>query len=190
MILALILIATGLGLVGLLIFLSSREGVHCSYQADPTLVSLLDAGGTLNSQRLAERIFSKADLEFILREAPSIQQELLRERRGIALYWIGQSRNSARAIMRFHTRISRIQTTLRPGLEFKLAANYYAFLAACLLAEFSIWLWGPSVSRKIIPTLMATGDRMRLVSEALFGRFDPVFQEKIRNRQSGQFHAK
>jgi hypothetical protein len=190
MILALIIIATCLGLMGLVIFLYTRVGAHCRSQADSTLPSLLEAGATLSSLRLAERIFSQVDLEFILREPPSIQQELLRERRDIALFWIRQSRNAARAIMRFHRLISRTQAALRPELEFRLAANYVALLAACLLAELSVRLWGPSVSRKIIPRLLATGDRMRLVSEALLGNFDPGFLEEVPNSQSGQFHAK
>ena len=190
MMFALIFIATGLGLLGFLIFLFSRMGSHSQDKADPTAAaSLFAADAALLAKQLGDRIFSQVDLEFILKEAPSLRQKLLRERRGIALSWIAQRRDAARAVMRLHRAVARTNVALSPGLEFKLAANYFVFLAACTLTEFLVWLRGPFASRKVVSSLIAVGDRMRSFSEALLGGLDPVLFGKIKNRQAGQSQA-
>ena len=128
-------------------------------------------------------------MEFLLKEAPSLRQKLLRERRGIALSWIAQKKDAARAVMRLHRAVARTNVALSPGLEFKLAANYFVFLAACGLAEFLVWLRGPFASRKVVSSLITVGDRMRSLSGELLGGLDPVFLEEIRNRRAGQSQA-
>ena len=186
----LIFIAAGLGFLGFLLILFLRIGAHSQDKADPTAAtSLLAADAALWAQQLGDRIFSQADLEFLLKEAPSLRQKLLRERRGIALSWIAQKKDAARAVMRLHRAVARTNVALSPGLEFKLAANYFVFLAACGLAEFLVWLRGPFASRKVVSSLIAVGDRMRSLSEALLGSLDPVLLEEIRNRRAGQSQA-
>jgi len=190
MMFALIFIAAGLSLLGFLIFLFSRMGSHSQDEADQNAAaSLLAADAALWAQRLGERIFSQVDLEFILKESPSLRQKLLRERRGIALLWIARRKDAARAVMRLHRLVARTNVALSPGLEFKLAANYFVFLAACGLAEFLVWLRGPFASRKVVSSLITVGDRMRSLSEALLGSLDPVLLEEIRNRRAGQSQA-
>jgi len=182
-----IVIATGLGLLGFLLFLVLRVGAHSQDEADPAAAaSLLAADAALWAQQLGDGIFSQVDLDFILKEAPSLRQQLLRERRGVALSWIAQRRDAASAVMRFHRLVARTNVALSPGLEFKLAANYFVFLAACTLAEFLVWLRGPFASPKVVASLIAVGDRMRSLSGALLGGLDPVFLEEIRNRRAGQ----
>jgi len=124
-----------------------------------------------------------------LKEAPSLRQTLLRERRGIALLWIAQRKDAARAVIRFHRLVARANIALSPVVEFKLAANYLIFLAACALAECLVWLRGPFASRKVVSSLIAVGDRMQSLSGALLGGLDPVLLEEIRNRRAGQSQA-
>lgn len=190
MMLVVIFLAAGLGLVAFLIFSFLRMGSHSQDEADPAAyASLLSADAALGSQQLGDRIFSQADLEFILKEAPSLRQQLLRERRGIALLWVAQRRNAARAVIRFHRLVARENVALSSGVELKLAVNYFAFLTACGLAEFLVWLRGPFAFRKAISSLLAVGDRMRFLSEAFLGGLDPVHLEKIRSRHAGQSQA-
>ena len=186
MMFALIFLAAGLGLLGLLLVLFLRMGAQPQDRTDAAAATAwLAADAALWAQRLGERIFSQVDLEFILKEAPSLRQKLLRERRGIALSWIAQKKDAARAVMRLHRAVARTNVALSPGLEFKLAANYFVFLAACGLAEFLVWLRGPFASRKVVSSLIAVGDRMQSLSGALLGGLDPVLLEDIRNRRVG-----
>ena len=190
MMIVLIFIAAGLGLLVFLLFLVLRIGAHSQEEADPTAAaSLLAEDAALWAQQLGSRIFSQADLEFILKEAPSLRQKLLRERRGIALLWIAQRKDAARAVMRLHRAVARANIAISPALEFKLAANYFVFLAACTLAESLVWLRGPFASRKVVSSLIAVGDRMRSLSGELLGGLDPVLLEEIRNRRAGQSQA-
>lgn len=186
----LIFLAVGLCLLGLLLFLFLRMKAQPQDKTDAAVATaLLAADAALWSQRLGDRIFSQVDLEFILKEAPSLRQQLVRERRGIALLWIAQRKDAARAVIHFHRLVARANIALSPVVEFKLAANYFVFLATCALAECLVWLRGPFASRKVVSSLIAVGDRMRSLSEALLGGLDPVLLEEIRNRRAGQSQA-
>ena len=190
MMIVLIFIAAGLGFLGFLLFLVLRMGADYQDEAGPTAAaSLLAADAALWAQQLGDRIFSQVDLEFILKEAPLLRKKLLRERRDIALLWIAQRKDAARAVMRLHRAVARANIAISPALEFKLAANYFVFLAACTLAESLVWLRGPLASRKLVSRLITAGDRMRAISEALLESLDPVLLEEIRNRRAGQSQA-
>ena len=166
MMFALIFLAAGLGLLGLLRVLFLRIGSQPQDRTDAAAATaLLAADAALWAQQLGDRIFSPVDLEFILKEAPSLRQTLLRERRGIALLWIAQRKDAARAVIRFHRLVARANIALSPVVEFKLAANYLIFLAACALAECLVWLRGPFASRKVGSSLIAAGERMRPLSQ-------------------------
>ena len=187
---ALIFLAAGLGLLGLLLVLFLRMGAQPQDRTDAAAATaLLAADAALWAQQLGDRIFSQVDLEFILKEAPLLRKKLLRERRDIALLWIAQRKDAARAVMRLHRAVARANIAISPALEFKLAANYFVFLAACTLAESLVWLRGPFASRKVVSSLIAVGDRMRSLSGELLGGLDPVLLEEIRNRRAGQSQA-
>ena len=190
MLFALIFIAAGLGLLGLLLFPFLRMGDHSPDKSDPAAAaSLLAADTTFWPQRLGDRILSQVDLEFISKKAPSLRKEFTRERRRIALSWIAQRRDDAGAVMRLHRAVARVNIALSPGYEFKLAANYFVFVAACTLAECLVWLRGPFVSSKVVSSLITAGDRMRSFSETFLGGLDPALLEEIRNRRAGQSQA-
>ena len=109
---------------------------------------------------------SPADLEFVSREAPTLRRTLVRERREVACSWIAQQKKSAKDVMALHRVAARTSKALNPGLEFRLAASYFVFLAVCELAGILVRLRGPFASRKVISGLVTLGDRMKGLSDA------------------------
>lgn len=182
-----ILIAAGLGLMGLLIALSLRTGVHSHSNTDLLEeTSLLGWEAAPALRELCERISSQEDLDFVLDNMPWLRKEFLGERRRIALLLIGQKRESARALMRFHRAAARANIAVSPGLELKLAANYLLFLVACAFVEGLVRVRGPFACRSPISSLIAATDRMKLLSEGLLQGVDPGLLQEIKRSKAGR----
>ena len=180
------LILIGLGLVAFLIIAFQRSKVRTPQESMGTFMLTYSAAAEhLRFERISEGIFSQADLQFILKDAPELRGEFVRERRALALQWIAQTRNSLRAIMWVHRISARENSDVSPELELKLALNYGSFLAIAALAETYIWLRGPFASRKLVAGLVGAGNRIRSCSETLLGSIDPLILERMGAGQPG-----
>lgn len=129
---------------------------------------------------LAQRIFGPADLEFVSTFCPVIQQQFLRERKGIALVWVAQVRESTRQIMRFYRIAVRTNLALSLEVEIKLAMTYYVFLLGCNLVQSLIWLRGPFVVWSSAERVIAAADRVSLATGQLLSQLDPVLFDRIK----------
>ena len=180
----LLFVATGFGLLGLLVAVFSRMGTHFPSDVDPAANAVWFRGeAALSSQRVGRRIFSREDFDFVLREAPWLRKELLRERRALALSWLAQRRNSVRCILQVYPAAARASKNLVPANELKLALNYFAFIVICAVAEGVIWLRGPFTASRMISSIIVVGDRMRSFSEGSLKTLDPALLERLQGRE-------
>jgi len=97
----------------------------------------------LPSRALMDRIFAEDDLIFVKAErVRQIRKEFLRERRRLALFWLGQAKREALRILRFHLRAVRADLALHPAVEFKLIFHTLLFFAIYGLLWRSVICYG------------------------------------------------
>jgi|SRR5579864_3847581 len=96
------------------------------------------------SRIIVDSIFSTRDWNFMSEEGTDdVQKAFLKERAGLALLWLKQTRRHAKKLMEFHRRTVRRDIELKPSLEIKLAVNYLTFLFLCALLQTLIRVRGP-----------------------------------------------
>ena len=179
MISAILLILAGVGLLLSLLVLWPRGRFTLDDRPDPAAPGCLISPIEIRlSQLLVEEILCRRDYEFVMREAPELHDAFLRGRRTIALYWISRKREAAKALMQMYRARSRATANANPVLTIRLAANYYAFLVVCALAEYCLNLRGPFASVRMVERILSAGERIRFVSEGLLRRVNSsLFEE-------------
>jgi len=102
------------------------------------------ADDSLSAQMLA-RVFSPGDEAFVAGEASAGLARLLhRERKRLALRWVGRKAAEARGIMRQHARLARTARDLRPSGELRLALRYLELRSLCALLFVLVSAFGPA----------------------------------------------
>lgn len=157
------LLAIGLALIVLLVFLLRRDP-----EAD-NVASVADGYPVLSSpsfgerqKQVLERVFGQEDWDFVRRKAPrQVQEKFLRERRGIALFWIAQVRDQAKTAMRLHLTRVRGSDEVQPFGELTLAMHYLAFRAACGFIAAVLWIIGPMALRSMVAQVVNLSDNLR-----------------------------
>lgn len=118
----------------------SDEGNALS--GDP--VSLRSLGDMQPAPRaVVANIFYPQDLEFIRSSAPELREAFLRERKGLALLWILETRTRATRLMQLHRVAVREHAELQAATEIRLAANYWQLLCLCGMLQLLINTRGP-----------------------------------------------
>ena len=90
----LIFLALGLILLGILLAIvlfydhPERSLASDSKQGEASRAILTDLELNPPSRLLADRIFAQGDLDFVAREAPSLERAFLQERKKVALLWL------------------------------------------------------------------------------------------------------
>jgi hypothetical protein len=144
----LLFVTLGISLVGIFVFLLWQSAAH-NEQDKPTHSSDSEKS-PLPAELLIERIFGSDDWNFLRNRAPrDAQQQFLKDRREIALFWLALMRARTRTAMNFHLTHARSLHSVEPLLEFRIAANYLAFQVSCSLVSGLLWLQGPISTRWI-----------------------------------------
>ncbi len=117
---------------------------------------------------VVDRILDYNDFAFVNEQTePDILQLLESERKTIAMYWLRHTRQQVKLLMTFYVKSSRHNAKLAAPLEFNLALNYFAFLAACNALRGLIWLRGPFQALKVARCTMIVAARFCAVSEKI-----------------------
>ena len=129
-------------------------------EASPAILTELELNSP--SRLLADRIFAQSDLDFVMREAPSLERSFVRERKKIALLWLTDARFSMGRIIRFY----RIAVRSNPALEFRtelrIAGNYLLLLGMISGLQVLINLLGPFQVRGILILILVLADRISM----------------------------
>ncbi len=159
----------GGGLLGILVLLARRANPPVEGSAQ----NLVEARQTLDMVQLGllprdlvERIFATRDLEYVTRVAPpGVQRAFLRERKRIAIAWVGRLRSSFVRLMRLHRTQARVYPHLSLRKEIALGLNFVALLATCSVLQIVFRLRGPYAAPRMLETATAAAARVCMISE-------------------------
>ena len=156
------LLAIGLLLIGLLAVLLRRtESV-----GDERFSQLSNDSGSLHFEErrkeIIDRIFGRDDWDFVVSQG---SKELLRlflsERKQIALCWLSEIRNQARAAMRFHVSHARRSRKLVVLVELRVALDYFSIRLKCELIALALLLRGPVALRGMVGQASHLAEQLR-----------------------------
>ena len=112
------------------------------------------------SRLVGERLCSKDDWELIIREAPEFQKQFQRDRKVLMLLWLQGVRGAVVEEVKQYRRFARTQIAVDLGVEYRLAADYLAFLLLCEIAGCLVLILSPV-------RLQATVERLRAAALGL-----------------------
>lgn len=178
-----------LGMVFLAIFLATlllseqpeRSLATDNRQEKETPAILTSLNLDIPSRHLADRIFAQDDLDFVLREPPSLSRLFLQERRKIALAWLNDTRDCVRRIFQFYRIAVRSNAALEFRTELSIAQNYFLFLCviSCLLVLIN--LLGTFRVRGIVVRMFVLTDQISTGVERTLTALTPPSLVKLKN---------
>jgi hypothetical protein len=153
-----------------LILLARRRSASTAVGSGQEIVDAREALDRLQKGLLpaefVERIYDRADLEYVMKNAPrEVQREFMAERKRIAIAWIARVREEIRELWHFHLRESRHHEAMSVRSEFALAFDFLSLLAACRILQMFVRLRGPYAVPGFVHTTMAAAERVCDASE-------------------------
>jgi hypothetical protein len=165
-------LAAGAAFLFLLLVFLRRGRPH----AEDSGQAILEARNALHTLRsgllpldLIRKLFSHEDYDYIVSSAsPAIQSAFLKERKQLALAWVGQVQSQLVSLRLFHREHSRFYTRLSPWTELSLAANFSVLLLECRILTGLLYLRGPYASPRLVGRTVAATARVCAVTEKSF----------------------
>lgn len=161
-------------LASIYLFARSRPQVEGSAQA------LLKARQDLNVLQsgllpaaVVERIFTRAELEYVAREAIEVQELFLAERKRIALQWTGHLLKRIQDLKQFHLGSARLYSELRVTTEIRLAFEFLTLLAICRALQVTIYLRGPYAAPGMVGRVATAAASLCVTSEEVMNFLKP-----------------
>jgi hypothetical protein len=113
---------------------------------------------------LLTRIFSASDLQYLQRQNdPHILRLFRRERKRVALLFLGELSARTRQIKTLHARVAREAVSSNPGAEVRIALGYFSILFFTGMLSLLIQIFGVSAIRFLaVPALALAGRLSRL----------------------------
>lgn len=122
--------------------------------------------GTLLPPELVRRIFAREDLEFVSSVgSKAIRQAFVRERRSVALRWVGQVRKQILNLRHFHSGHSRFYAQLDLRTELELALTFTSLLLACRILEAVFYVRGPFAAPNMVGRMIGAAGNICAASE-------------------------
>jgi len=140
----------------------------------------------LPSGELADRIFARGDLDFVLREAPLLKHMLLQERTRVAILWLKDMRIQMGQIFRFYRTATRNNAALEFWTELRIAWDYFTFLFMVSNLQALIYLLGPFVVRGMVARTFAVADRISSEVGQTLGSMDRSSLASIKDNWARQ----
>jgi hypothetical protein len=129
----------------LLLMLVATKGWRASRDLDePPLARCEEDIGEQCPEELVARIFSRADWDFVRGvRCRGIERLYQRERRRVALVWVGQISAMIRRVMRGHAEAARQSKNLQVSMEMNIFTQYLVLMAVCAILSMAIQIAGP-----------------------------------------------
>ena len=155
--------------VAVLFVFARKQGTRAEGVAD-ALVSARQAlnslQGSLLPPELVHRIFAREDLDYVSSVgSKEIREAFVRERRSVALRWVGQVRRQVLNLRHFHSGHSRFYAQLDLHTEIGLALSFASLLLACRMLETVFYVRGPFAAPKMVGRMIGTAGVICAVSE-------------------------
>jgi hypothetical protein len=124
---------------------------------------------------LVERIFARADLDYVISEVPeSVRALFMKERKRIALSWVNQVRRQILCLRRFYLGSARSYARLSFRTEIELALDFAALLFACRALQVVLYVRGPFAVPGMVESTAAVAARVCKVSEESLAFLTPA----------------
>jgi hypothetical protein len=183
----LIILAIGVLLLGILFALFLFQGKSITRTAaepdEPrvTQALLIALELDLPSRTLAEQIFDPQDWHFVKREVPSLQKQLLQERKALAFLWLDETRSRIARLHFLHRMAVRKSRTLNIVAEIKIIAIYFEFQFMAATALGLVYLFGPFHVRGAIARMSGVADRVARAAGQVLAVLEPSLLAKIKD---------
>lgn len=166
--LVLVLLLAVVFVVVLLVF-ARKSGTRAEGGAD-ALISARQAlnslQGNLLPPELVRRIFAREDLEFVSSiGSKTIREAFVRERRSVALRWVGQVRKQILNLRHFHSGHSRFYAQLDVRTELELALSFEFLLLVCRTLEAVFYVRGPFSAPNMVERMLGAAGNICAASE-------------------------
>lgn len=126
----------------------AEGGAEALVSARQALNSLQD---NLLPPELVHRVFSQEDLAFVTSVgSKEIREAFFRERKSVALLWVGQLRKNIVSLKQFHSGHSRFYAQLDFRTEIELALRFASLLLVCRLLEAVFHVRGAFAAPRIV----------------------------------------
>lgn len=153
----------------LLYFFARRSATRPEGGAE-ALVSARQALNSLQNNLLpaevVHRVFAREDLDFVTSiGSKMIREAFVRERKHVALRWVGQVRKHVLSLKQFHSGHSRFYAQLNLRTEIELAARFASLLFICRLLGAIFYLRGPFAAPRIVGATISAAGNICVASE-------------------------
>lgn len=153
----------------LLLFFARKPGIRAEDGAEAVVSArqALDSlQGNLLPPELVHRVFAREDLEFVSTVgSKKVREAFVRERRSVALRWVGQVRKQVLSLKDFHSGHSRFYAQLDLRTEFELALTFASLLLACRMLEAIFYIRGPFAAPKMVGRMIGAAGNICAASE-------------------------
>jgi hypothetical protein len=132
--------------------------------------ALVTLQGGLLSPQMVERIFAKADYEYVVTATPRHVHELfLEERQKVALSWVNQVREQILNLRHFHQEYARFYSRLSLRTEIRLAFEFLTLLCICRALDLALYFRGPYAAPRLVGQVATAAVRVCTISETSMG---------------------
>jgi hypothetical protein len=173
-------------LIGICVFASlyllsrrpSAEGGAESLVRARSALELLQ--GNLLPAEMVERIFTKADLDYVTEgTTPGVRKLFVEERKRIALLWVNQIAKQIRSLQEFHLGSARFYSRLSAGTEMRLAFEFFTLLCFCRALRLALYLRGPYAAPRMVGRVAAVANSVCATSEQAMSFLNPAKLDRL-----------
>lgn len=122
---------------------------------------------------VVERIFTRTELEYVVRQADEVQPLFLAERKRLALLWAGHLLKRIQDLRKFHLGSARLYSRLRLTTEIRLAFEFFTLLSVCRALQLAIYLRGPYAAPQMVGRVSAAAASLCVTSEEIMNFLKP-----------------
>jgi hypothetical protein len=133
------------------------------------LVDAQQALQSLQSELLAPdvtaRVFARCDLDYVRSQGPKVEAFFLRERKRIALIWVGRVREQVVFLKRLHVGSARYYAQLSVKTELALALDFAMLGIGCRALQVAFFVAGPYAAPGMAKAVTESAARVCAVSK-------------------------
>lgn len=155
-----------LAIMGFLVVSATRGKAEGGAEA---LVDAQQALKSLQSELLAPdvtaRVFAKCDLDYVRSQGPTVEAFFLRERKRIAMIWVGRVREQVVLLKKLHVGSARYYAQLSVKTELALAFDFAMLGIGCRALQVAFFVSGPYAAPGIARAVTESAGRVCAVSK-------------------------
>ena len=114
---------------------------------------------------ITARVFAKADWDYVRSQGAGVEAFFLKERKRVALIWVGRVREQIASLKRLHVGSARYYAQLNVKTELSLAVDFAMLNVGCRALQVAFFLGGPYAAPGIARAVTECAGRVCAVSQ-------------------------